>query len=144
MINVLFFPISIPENWPANLSWADTLHTLEAVNLFPFYFLSFSDRPFSLRWVMVDFGLNFLLTIPFGIGLGYLKKPRFLKMCLWALLVGLSLDGIQLVVKLATGTFYHAVDINDVILNSLGVLFGYFLYWICLKLTVKMRKSQNP
>ena len=93
---------------------------------------------------MVDFGLNFLLTIPFGIGLGYLKKPRFLKMCLWALLVGLSLDGIQLVVKLATGTFYHAVDINDVILNSLGVLFGYFLYWICLKLTVKMRKSQNP
>ena len=88
--------------------------------------------------------MNFLLTIPFGIGLGYLKKPRFMKACLWAFLVGLSLDGIQLVVKLATGTFYHAVDINDVILNTLGVLFGYFLYWICSKLMAKRGKKSNP
>ena len=127
VINVLFFPFYIQEGWPADITRNEVLRTLNDINLSPFYFLSFSDRPFSLQWVIVDFGLNLLLTIPFGMGIGYFKKPGFLKLCLWALGTGLTLEGIQLLLKLGFNN-YHVVDINDVILNALGVFIGYALF----------------
>ena len=47
-------------------------------------------------------------------------------------------EGIELGVKLITGTFYHTVDINDVIMNTLGVLTGYLFLsvvrWIIHKI----------
>ena len=130
VIAVLFFPISIPLNWPANLNWNETLHTLKSVNLSPLYFLDFTSHPLSLRWILRDFGLNLILTIPFGVGLAKFRKPKLIKMCFWALLTGLTLEGIQLLVKLVLGTFYHTVDINDVILNALGVIVGYCIFLI--------------
>ena len=138
VINVMFFPISMSDSWPADLTWATTLHTLNDVNLSPLYFLSFINRPFSMRWLFVDFVLNILLTIPFGIGLGYFRRPRFLKMCLWAACTGLTLEGIQLLLKLIINN-YHVVDINDVILNALGVMIGWLFYW-----AFSGRKNSHP
>lgn len=125
---MIFFPVSIPLNWPFNLSWKETLQSLRETNLSPLYFLSFTQRPFSLRWLLVDFGLNAILTIPFGLGLGLFAKPKWLKLIFWAVLTGLTLEGIQLLVKLGLGTFYHTVDINDVILNAFGVIVGYCFF----------------
>jgi glycopeptide antibiotics resistance protein len=142
-INLLFFPISIPDNWPANLTQNETLRALQNVNLSPFYFLSFSNRSFSLRWVFVDFGLNALLTIPFGFGVSYFHRPGFLKLCLWAICTGITTEGIQLLVKLGFGTYYHVVDINDAILNALGVLIGYFLFLLFKRIFQKKRKPKE-
>lgn len=135
-IGMIFFPISIPLNWPANLTWKETLLTLRSINLSPLYFLNITRHPFSLLWLFVDFGLNIFLTIPLGFGLGHFFKPRFLKLCFWALLTGLTTEGIQLLVKLVLGTYYHTVDINDVILNALGVIIGYCLFLIHIKLII--------
>ena len=97
-------------------------------------------------WLLTDFGLNLILTIPFGLGLGFFFKPRFLKLCFWALLTGLSLEGVQLLIKLGAGTFYHTVDINDVILNALGVIVGYGLFLILKKLfdMIKKKPATQP
>lgn len=127
VINMLFFPFYIQDNWPANITSKEVLRTLNDVNLSPLYFLSFSDRPFSMQWVIVDFGLNLLLTIPFGFGIGFFNKPEFLKLCLWAFGAGLSLETLQLLLKIGFNN-YHVVDINDVILNTLGVFVGYLLF----------------
>lgn len=142
VVNALYFPIYIWEGWPANLTWSDTLRTLRDVNLSPFYFLAFSNRPFSMRWVIVDFGLNLLLTIPFGFGIGYFRKPRFLKLCLWAIGTGLTLEGVQLLFKLGFNN-YHVVDINDVILNGLGVFIGFILFKIAKRVFTKRPKLQS-
>ncbi len=128
VVGVIFFPISIPSNWPANLSLTETLNNLNRTNLSPLYFLSITHHPFSLKWLLVDFGLNAILTIPFGFGLGYFLKPKWFKLLLWALLTGLTLEGTQLAVILVIGTLYHTVDINDVILNGTGVILGYGIY----------------
>jgi glycopeptide antibiotics resistance protein len=133
-VGMIFFPISIPLNWPANLSWNETLINLARINLSPLYFLSFTHHPFSLKWLLVDFGLNAILTLPFGFGLGAFYKPKWWKILIWALLTGLALEGIQLLVILVTGTFYHTVDINDVILNAMGVILGYFSYLVFQKI----------
>lgn len=134
----MFFPISLADTWPADLTRDTVLRTLKDVNLSPLYFLSFNHRPFSMTWLFVDFVLNILLTIPFGIGLGYFRKPRFTKMCLWAVGTGLALEGIQLLLKMIINN-YHVVDINDVILNSLGVMIGYLVYWLFFR-----RKKSDP
>lgn len=121
---------------------AETLHNLNRTNLSPLYFLSITHHPFSLRWLLVDFGLNAILTIPFGFGLGYFYRPKWIKLLLWALLTGLTLEGIQLAVILAVGTFYHTVDINDVILNALGVILGYSFFMIihCIYRNIQIGK----
>jgi glycopeptide antibiotics resistance protein len=143
VVGVIFFPISIPLNWPNNLSWEETLRNLYRTNLSPLYFLSITRHPFSLKWLLVDFGLNAILTIPFGFGLGTLHRPKWLKLCLWAVLIGLTLEGIQLIVKLGLGTFYHTVDINDVILNALGVILGYGIFRIIQSIGYKLKKSKT-
>ncbi len=142
VVGVIFFPISIPLNWPANLSWKETLYNLNRTNLSPLYFLSITHHPFSLKWLLVDFGLNAILTIPFGYGLGYFFRPRWFKLLLWALLTGLALEGIQLVVILIIGTLYHTVDINDVILNGLGVILGYCVFLALHKILHKFKKNR--
>ncbi|MRS05258.1 VanZ family protein, partial [bacterium] len=123
------------------LSMVETLHNLERTNLSPLYFLSITHHPFSLKWLLIDFGLNAILTIPFGIGLGYFLRPKWYKLVLWALLTGLTLEGIQLIVILLIGTLYHTVDINDVILNATGVLLGYGLFLISNNMIRKFKKS---
>ena len=127
VVNLLFFPFYIPANWPDTINKREILRTLSDVNLSPFYFFTFSDKPFSLRWLIVDFGLYLLLTIPFGFGICYFKKPGFFKLCLWALGAGMSLETMQLLLKLSFNN-YHVVDINDVILNTLGVFIGALIF----------------
>lgn len=141
VIGVVFFPISIPLNWPANLNWKETLNNLGRINLSPLYFLSITHHPFSLRWLLVDFGLNAILTMPFGFGLGYFHRPGLVKLLFWALLTGLTMEGIQLLVILTIGTLYHTVDINDVILNALGVIVGYCFFLITQKVLHKTNKT---
>ncbi|PKN88874.1 MAG: hypothetical protein CVU45_07655 [Chloroflexi bacterium HGW-Chloroflexi-7] len=140
VIGVIYFPISIPLNWPNNLSWQETLHNLNRTNLSPLYFLSITHHPFSLRWLLIDFGLNAILTVPFGFALGYFFRPKWLKLFFWALLTGLALEGTQLIVILAIGTFYHTVDVNDVILNALGVIIGFGVFCILNGLNQKLKK----
>lgn len=143
VIGVIFFPISIPLNWPANLSWKETLHNLNRINLSPLYFLSITHHPFSLKWLLVDFGLNAILTIPFGFGLGYFYRPKWLKLIIWAALTGFMLEGVQLLVILVFGNLYHTVDINDVILNAIGVIIGYCFFLILQNLLQLQQKKHK-
>ncbi|PKO14380.1 MAG: hypothetical protein CVU39_15205 [Chloroflexi bacterium HGW-Chloroflexi-10] len=59
----------------------------------------------------------------------------------WALLVGLFLEGTQLVLRLILGVFFHAVDITDVIMNAFGVLIGVGLYQALKQLVVNVKKK---
>lgn len=140
---MIFFPISIPLNWPANLSWKETLDNLNRTNLSPLYFLSIAHYPFSLKWLLIDFGLNAILTIPFGVGLGYFYRPKWLKLIFWAALTGFTFEGVQLLVILIVGTLYHTVDINDVILNAFGVIVGYCFLLILQNLRNKFKKKKT-
>lgn len=124
----MYFPIPIPENWPANLSWHETAAALDRINLSPLYFLEFPYRESTYRWLIRDFVINTIMTIPLGYGLGYFRKPGFVKLLFWVLGIGVVFEGVQILVILITGVFYHTVDINDVIFNALGVLLGWLVY----------------
>ncbi len=126
LLNVDFFPIHLPENWPHNLNWEDTLLTLRTVHWIPFDYGPFwlsTDRFVSATRDVLG---NILLTIPFGFFLRpFLTSKR--KILLGALGVGLTLEGVQLVLKLTFGLYLHSADMTDVLTNALGVMLGYLL-----------------
>lgn len=90
------------------------------------FFLSGADAmPTWQAW------LNILLTVPFGFGLPFVLDVRGRDIVLIGILFCIGIEVAQL---LADG-FYLAlptwsVDINDVFLNSLGVVVGYVAFLI--------------
>jgi glycopeptide antibiotics resistance protein len=138
LTETVFFPILVPVNWPHNLSIAEMKSALEQINLIPFHQTGILDSaPLSASGIQ-DIFINLLMTVPIGLALTYLVSLRGWSVILLVVATGLLFEGVQLTVKLATGTFYHTVDINDVIMNALGVLVGYIIFkiiqWINLKL----------
>ncbi len=142
LVNVDFFPIHLLENWPHNLNWEDTLRTLETVHWIPFDYGPFwlsADRFVSAARDVLG---NILLTLPFGFFLHpFLCSRRQLPF--WALGVGLTLEGIQLALKLIFGLYLHSTDMTDVLMNALGVMLGSLLASAVLRsrqVTLRLRR----
>ncbi len=134
----LFFPIYLTGSFADAMRQADLSQNL---NLIPFYFGPYSNLENSLETL----ALNVLLTIPFGFGINFLVHIKA-KHILWvALAVGLFTESGQLLISLLIGYLYHIVDINDVLMNALGVVLGYgsfrlfaWLYvWLAQRLGIK-------
>lgn len=117
-----------------------------SVAVFPFV-IDFSNPDFRLNHNLIpfDFGScfdylpqncvkdifnNILLTIPFGFGIHFIAhiKPKNIP---WLIVVvGCSFEFIQLVMALVFHAGFRAIDINDVILNTIGVALGYGVFRI--------------
>jgi len=85
-------------------------------NLIPFH-----PQHFAVKTSL----LNVLLTIPFGFGLPFIAKVNWKRISTLGVLLGVSLEMFQLVIALFVGFTFRYVDINDVIFNFCGVIFGY-------------------
>lgn len=77
---------------------------------------------------------NVLLTIPFGFGINFISKIKAQRIIWLALVVGIMFEVTQLALSLAVRSPFRVVDVNDVILNATGVLFGYGLFGIFARL----------
>ncbi len=64
------------------------------------------------------------MTIPFGVLYPLLRLLPAQHVPLLALAVGFSTESAQLLTMLLLGSNYRTVDINDTILNTLGVMLG--------------------
>lgn len=131
-VAVFPFPIDIPnENFKLN------------INLIPFNF-GYCD-PRGIALCIRQIYENILLTIPFGFGINFITriKPRQI----WGLAagVGSTLELLQLATSLTFRTSFRVVDINDVILNALGVLTGYGFFrlfgWLYSRLLQRLKLS---
>jgi glycopeptide antibiotics resistance protein len=90
------------------------------IQLRPFFVSGEDVMPAAQAW------LNILMTVPFGFGLPFVLDVRGRDILLIGVLFSLGIEGMQLIADalyLALPTW--SVDINDVILNSLGVVIGY-------------------
>lgn len=129
----MFFPIPLPEN--GQYFTADNIHQLASrINLAPFDYSWMLKYEIPLSYIAWEVVGNILLTIPFGLGMSALARVRGWRLVGLVLLTGLTLELIQLVLIWMVGSYTHTVDINDVILNDLGVLIGAGLYWAAWRL----------
>ncbi len=98
-------------------------------NLRPFKeitrFIRYADKIGGFR-VFLNLGGNIIGLIPLGILLPNLFKKcrRGWVVILYGMELSLFIECLQLLFKV--GSF----DVDDVILNTMGVAMGYFLYWI--------------
>ncbi|QED46505.1 VanZ family protein [Cytobacillus dafuensis] len=96
----------------------------ESINLTPFdtirFFLS-GNVDFLIA--LYNLGANIGLFIPFGLYYRYISKKPVLKKILIITICSIStIEGLQFLTKRGS------LDIDDLILNTLGVYIGYYIY----------------
>jgi glycopeptide antibiotics resistance protein len=148
LVDMMFFPFRIPQGWPASVSRDEVTNILaNSLNLIPFNFgRLFTDAALgrvSYRMVFWQTAGNILITIPFGLGTGFLTKLRGWRILLVALGTGFSLEGMQFIFILLGVGNAHVIDINDLLLNALGVLVGYGLYLAIRRVVSKVRPIRS-
>ena len=132
VIGLTIFPI--PYFWGfSGLKSSDQIAmVVSRINWIPFY----NWGGYIGRSQLFEIVNNILLTIPFGILINFFSKLNW-KNILWVSIAsGLAIESSQCIMSLFFGP-YRTVDINDVILNTMGSLIGYLLYitaaWIIHK-----------
>ena len=100
------------------------------VNIVPFETIGIAFR-YGLDWqpgrVLVG---NVLAFAPFGVFLPVIWPGRhsLVSVAAAGLAISLAVETLQLALSLVLGTPYRVADIDDVIINVLGVALGYGLY----------------
>lgn len=143
LLDVMFLPIQVPQDWPRNITIQAELFVLSHVNLIPFYFGNlFQMSNITVFWELVG---NILLTLPFGFGLPFLINISSKRILPVVCLTGFALETTQLVINLLglISSHGHSVDINDILLNTSGILLGYWLFRLVTKLPFLQSFQQN-
>ena len=98
------------------------------------------DVQFMIGLIAKNVGGNILLLMPLGFLVPILwDKFKHLKnVMLLGFVVSISIEILQLIVSLVGG-WGRVTDIDDVICNVLGVIFGYFIYILIIKVTDRFR-----
>lgn len=77
---------------------------------------------------------NILLFLPYGyFAADYLRSKKIWPVCFLTMLVSLTIELVQLNIG-------RTFDIDDIILNTFGGMFGYFLYRLMEHIKVKLPK----
>ena len=144
LLDVLFLPIRVPEEWPLNITLQGELSLLSHINLIPFYFGNlFTASRAIIFWELAG---NVLLTLPFGFGLPFFVRFPSRRILWIGLLTGLALEASQLIISLAglvSHSYGHSIDINDVLLNAAGVIIGYVLFRLLTKFSLFQMFLEN-
>lgn len=136
-LNETFFPLTI------NGLYVETMRSVPIrsfINLVPFYI---GTHHMIDGRDLLDFANNILLTIPFGFSVIFVSRlrPRDFLWLPWA--VGFGIEASQLLISLILRYPYRVVDINDALLNTVGVLIGYGLFrifaWLFIRLTRRFK-----
>jgi glycopeptide antibiotics resistance protein len=109
-----------------------------SINLIPLYFGSCGVLANICYMNIIG---NILITMPFGFGINFIVRVKARNILWLALVIGLLFEATQLIISLIFKSSFRSIDINDVILNAIGVLLGYgcFMVFARLYLTVTQR-----
>ena len=130
-ISVAVFPFVISN---------DTSDFRISLNLIPFNFGNCFD--YQPKNCMKDIFNNILLTIPFGMGIHVVARIKP-KDSIWlTFLIGCSFEFAQLIIAVVFHAGFRAIDINDIILNTIGAFIGYLFFrifgWLYLFIMQKL------
>ncbi|MGC1378916.1 MAG: VanZ family protein [Anaerolineales bacterium] len=134
VVSVVIFPIAMPDPG-AMEQWGFR----PSINLIPFNF----GNCFMYDICVEQIIQNVILTMPFGFGVSFIARLRARDFVWLPLAIGLGFEFSQFMVS--RGGF-HALDINDVLLNAAGAWLGYacFRAFAWLYRAVTRRLGINP
>ncbi|MFC5653395.1 VanZ family protein [Paenibacillus solisilvae] len=100
-------------------------------NVIPFHtlkmYMNHADH-FDMRTWFINVVGNVAVFVPFGIAIPYLIGIRVIRFTLSFIAALFIIEFLQLILR--RGSF----DIDDVLLNTIGAMIGYFVYWILMRI----------
>ncbi|HLO16205.1 MAG TPA: VanZ family protein [Anaerolineales bacterium] len=129
VLKIAVFPIPVARGISTDTAQQLMPVMLSTINHRLFFFGHYA----TFESIVITVLQNLILMIPFGFGINFIK-PRKPREILWlSIVVGSGIEAIQFVIALIAvfiGTWgpEHIVDINDALLNMIGVLLGYGLF----------------
>lgn len=140
VVRLVFFPLPISREYNELAQalieagvWTRRRHNL--------YFLDFMKWDNLWYWTTVG---NFFLLFPLGFYLPLLfrKNPwNLFKVVFSGFAISLSIELLQLGYSLHVGYVLRSFDVDDLLLNTLGVLAGYLLFgflWLMCKVVLRL------
>ncbi len=105
------------------------------VNIIPF--AEILRYKVSSRLFMLNVIGNILLFIPFGLIISLYVKPKKIYIAtLISFLVSITIEFVQLNIG-------RSFDVDDILLNTIGATFGYFIYKLINKMPIFKKKYIN-
>jgi len=86
---------------------------------------------------------NIIITIPFGFGLPFIVKNNFKSIMRRGLFFALSIEILQFLISIFYGFSYRSVDINDILLNLIGIAIGFSIFRLLSKIYQKFCESSE-
>lgn len=137
---ITLFPILIDEKveYYGNTTW---------YNFVPFKTIRGALQYGINTTVLIQLLGNVIMTIPFGvIVLMLTKNHSWVKALVASIIFSSSIELSQLIIGCLINNMYRTVDIDDIILNVIGVYIGYGIFYL-LPYRIKTycrTKSRNP
>lgn len=125
------------ENYFEHISLSYNIIPFKTIRDFMDNIYSQTINPYYIRHAIINLIGNVVMFVPLGFFLPSLwaKLQKFWKFILCIIGIILAIEIIQLV------TLLGSLDIDDLILNTLGAIVGFIIYKISVKLIAKHKKS---
>ena len=139
VVAITLFPIPIDKRLIQDLLMVNNktinLNVLPFASIFPT--LASKDMSSIIRLL----GGNILMFIPLGylIPITLRKKDRFSKVVLLGLISSVIIELLQLIISYLVGYGYRIVDIDDIILNTVGTMLGFLIYKLTKPALIKLK-----
>ncbi|MBT2575563.1 VanZ family protein [Bacillus sp. ISL-51] len=142
VISQTFLPIPISKRYIQLIIESDTAQKNNFIPFSDIYRLLEVNRNHIFDVILKQIGGNILLLLPFGFYAPILWK-RFNKIRSLALgfAVSTGIELTQLIISIILGVTYRSFVVDDIILNTTGVLMGYCLLKIVSPLLINMIRS---
>lgn len=126
LVKAVIFPIYLKGMIPAGPP---------AINVVPFKSIIETFIYMSVKTSLIQVVGNIVLFIPLGFLIPIINGNvnKLSKIMILIFSVSLSIELVQFFISLAAGVPSHVTDIDDIILNFIGGIIGYFVYLIINK-----------
>ncbi|MGG0095166.1 VanZ family protein [Bacillus subtilis] len=148
LISVTLFPIPIDTVLIKDMRDDTFIPFVSGNNFIPFYFFVDIYHEGLQYYVIRSIGGNLILLMPVGLLFPLLfNKSNVKRILLTGFFISLFIELIQLSFSVYIGTIYRSFDVDDLILNTLGTLIGYWFFYILRtlfgKLNCRIKKNSS-
>lgn len=142
VVSIILFPMPIRSSPVAQFPLQSAAVILFRVNWVPFDYSQFK-RLDPATIIIREVVANIVLTMPFGFLINFITPSKIRKIPLLSLAVGTGIEFTQLLLCLTVGMNYRGIDINDALMNAVGVICGYGCFCLFLRLFTRFTKRPH-
>ncbi|MEC0537319.1 VanZ family protein [Bacillus inaquosorum] len=132
LISVTLFPMPIDADLIKDMKYDSYIPFVSGNNFIPFYFIVDVYHEGLQYYVIRSIGGNLILLLPVGLlfPLLFKKLNNVKRILLTGFFISMFIELAQLSISVYIRSVYRSFDVDDLILNTLGTVIGYWLFFI--------------